>query len=111
LLTPAISSTPTFFTGYVENPGFPLVQANFLIASNAVYAGVTEDPDFGTLSMWNIMYAGSIPTTIMVDDEGVIHGYDFWDTNLRTYVITRLFNIVTGKISKDVFAFPQPDSA
>ena len=108
LLTPAITSMPTFFDGYVQNPGFPLLSADLLTAGSAVYAGVYEDPDSGTLSKWNILYAGSIPTTVMVDSENVIHGYEFWAPDQRTFVITRLFNIVTGKISKDVFAFPRP---
>ena len=107
MLTPAVASTPTFFTGYVQ-PGFPLLPANLLRENNAVYAGIYDDPDFGQLTQWNILYAGSIPTTVMVDSENVVHGYNFWAPDQRTYVTTRFFNIVTGKIPKDVFAFPQP---
>lgn len=54
------------------------------------------------------MYAGVLPTTILVDDKNLIHGWDFWDNNERTYAITRLFNIVTGRIPKQVFDFPDP---
>ena len=140
-LNPSIVSTPQFFEGYVSNPSFPLFRNDLLVASQAVYAGVTEDPDFGelimvcssihlttqsicavtqrsawaqlvatnlTLVQWNILYAGSIPATVLVDNEGIIHGFDYWSPNKRTYVITRLFNIIAKEPSVDVFEFPKP---
>ncbi len=108
LLSPPINSQPTFFSGYVQNPGFPLLQSDLLVQSSAVYAGVSVDPDFGSLDTWNFLFGGSIPVSAFVDGNGVVHGYNFWDPNQRTYVITRLFNIVTGTIAKDVFDFPRP---
>ena len=49
-LSPSLTSAPEFFTGYVEGPAFPLVEEGLLVSSNAVYAGVTSDPDFGELT-------------------------------------------------------------
>lgn len=34
------------------------------------------------------MYSG-IPVTALVDGQGVLHGYEFWANNERTYAITR----------------------
>lgn len=45
---------------------------------------------------------------MLVDGNSVIHGYDYWDPNERTYAITRLFNIVVGKLPAELFEFPQP---
>lgn len=50
------------------------------------------------------------PVTVLVDGTQVIHGYDYWDPNERTYAITRLFNIVTGELPGYLFEFPQPKS-
>lgn len=110
LLSPSITSAPELLADYVGQPAFPLVQADLLVTSNAVYAGVVEDPDFGELTRWNILYGGGLPTTVLVGSDNLIHGYDFWDPNERTYATTRLFNIVPGKIAKDVFEFPTPQS-
>ena len=53
------------------------------------------------------MYAGTIPATVLVDEQNIVQGYDFWSPNRRTYVITRFFNIAIGKIAADVFDFPE----
>ena len=42
-----------------------------------------------------------------VDAHGVLAGYDFWGLDQRTYVITRFFDVVVGKIAADVFVFPK----
>ena len=52
------------------------------------------------------MYEGAIPAVILLNENGIIQGYNFWGTDQRTYVITRFFNIILGKIDKDVFGFP-----
>ena len=57
---------------------------------------------------WNFLFNDIVPTTVLVDEDNVIHGYDIWSPVLRTYVITRLFNIVVGEFSSEVFNFPQP---
>ena len=59
---------------------------------------------------WNIMYHSVIPTTILLNKDNVIQGYDFWKTDARTRVITRFFNIMLGKIDSKVFDFPQQKS-
>lgn len=102
-----MTSTPEFFTGYVD-PAFPLLEEDLLVKSNAVYAGVATEPYSGTLTKWNLLYAGTIPTTVFLDENNVLHGYDYWAPNERTYATTRLFNVVIGEIPKDVFDFPQP---
>lgn len=50
-LTPSIASTPQFYVGYVPMSSFPLFTADLLVANNAVYAGTTDDPDFGELAL------------------------------------------------------------
>ena len=52
------------------------------------------------------MFQGAIPAKILLDENNVVQGYDYWATNERTYVITRLFNIILGKIDEKVFDFP-----
>jgi hypothetical protein len=111
LLTPAISSPATIWTGHVSLPGFPIVPRDLLVTGNAVFAGVEEDQYGDELTKWNILYADTLPTTVFVDSSNVVRGWEFWYPNERTYVITRLFNIVTGTIPKDVFAFPDPSDA
>ena len=49
-LKPSIASTPQFYVGY-ELPSFPLFTADLLVSNNAVYAGTTDDPDFGDLAL------------------------------------------------------------
>ena len=105
-LTPSIVSAPQFFAGYVATPSFPLFSADLLVGSNAVYGGTTVDPDFGMLQEWNIVYAGAIPATLRIDDDGVVHGFDYWSPHERTFVITRLFNIVPVEPPAKVFDFP-----
>jgi hypothetical protein len=55
---------------------------------------------------WNIMFQGTIPAKILLDKNDVVQGYDYWGTEARTYVITRFFNIILGKIGSEVFDFP-----
>ena len=57
-------------------------------------------------SQWNIMFQGAIPAKILLDKNGVVQGYDYWGTELRTYAVTRFFNIILGKIDAKVFDFP-----
>lgn len=56
---------------------------------------------------WNFLFGNSLPTTLLVDSDGVMRGWDAWASNERTFIITRLFNIVVGEVSKDTFDFPQ----
>lgn len=49
LLTPTLTSTPQFFTGY-EQPAFPLVEADLLVKARAVYAGTTIEPYAGEVT-------------------------------------------------------------
>ena len=49
-LTPSLTSTPSFFTGYVAEPAFPLLTADVLIKGNAVYAGTATNQDDGDLT-------------------------------------------------------------
>lgn len=52
------------------------------------------------------MYQGVIPVTVLLDQNNVIQGYDFWSKVRRTYVVTRFFNIIVGPINGNVFDFP-----
>ncbi len=52
------------------------------------------------------MYQGMIPVKLLLDKSNIVQGYDFWGTDERTYVITRFFNIILGKIDAKVFDFP-----
>jgi hypothetical protein len=61
------------------------------------------------VSQWNFFYSG-VPVTVFVDAQGVVHRYDYWATNERTFATTRLFNIAVGKIAADVFDFPKANS-
>ena len=54
------------------------------------------------------MYEDVIPATLRVDAEGVIHGFDYWSPHDRTFVITRLFNIVAKEPQAEMFEFPDP---
>jgi hypothetical protein len=54
------------------------------------------------------MYEGAVPATLQVDNKGVIHGFDYWSPHERTFVITRLFNIITAEPPAKVFEFPKP---
>ena len=58
------------------------------------------------LLQWNIMFQGAIPAKILLDRNDVVQGYDYWGTELRTYAVTRFFNIILGKIDAKVFDFP-----
>ena len=66
------------------------------------------DPDFGELQEWNILYDGTIPATLLIDDHGIAHGFDYWSPHERTFVITRLFNIATVEPPAKAFDFPHP---
>ena len=63
-----------------------------------------------TLGQWNFLFGGSLPATLLVDSKGIIHGWDYWATNERTFAMTRLFNIVIGEIPSKVFQFPTPSN-
>ena len=52
------------------------------------------------------MFHGAIPAKVLLDKNDVVQGYDYWSTNERTYVVTRFFNIILGKIDENVFDFP-----
>jgi hypothetical protein len=52
------------------------------------------------------MFQGAIPTRVLLDQDHVIRGYDFWAADARTYVVTRFFNIIVGTLNSDVFEFP-----
>lgn len=108
LISPSITSTPSIWSGFVSLPNFPIVSGDFLITSKAVFAGTTTDQYAGQLTNWNILYGNTVPANVLVDDYGIIHGWDYWSPNERTYVITRLFNIVAGHIDKQIFTFPDP---
>ena len=69
LLTPAVVSTPQFFVGYVDAPSFPLIPADLLIAGNAVYAGVVQDP-----------YVGEV-TAVSAQSQSL---FRFWEENSET---------------------------
>jgi hypothetical protein len=43
------------------------------------------------------MFQGAIPAKILLDKNDVVQGYDYWGTELRTYAVTRFFNIILGK--------------
>ncbi|MCJ1403214.1 hypothetical protein MMC11_006437 [Xylographa trunciseda] len=105
ILNPAITSPPDCFRGPV-NPAFPLFAKDFLVTNGAVFAGVVSDTYAGEVIAWNIMYQESIPVTLLLSQKNVVQGYDFWATNMRTYVVTRFFNILIGKIDAEVFDFP-----
>jgi hypothetical protein len=49
ILSPAVASPAQCFQGYV-NPAFPLISAELLIASGAVFGGVVEDPFVGSVA-------------------------------------------------------------
>ena len=49
LLTPFLTSPPQFERGY-EQPAFPLIEPDILIAGNAVFAGTTSDPYAGEVA-------------------------------------------------------------
>ena len=49
MLSPAVASQPDFSTGYVV-PAFPLIPTDLLVAGNAVYAGVIQDPYVGEMT-------------------------------------------------------------
>ena len=52
------------------------------------------------------MFQGSIPAKLLLNKNNILQGYDYWGTEQRTYVITRFFNIILGKIDAKVFDFP-----
>lgn len=54
-LTPAVASEPEFFTGFVQ-PAFPLISADFLVAANAVYAGIVQDPYVGEVTAVSFLF-------------------------------------------------------
>ena len=60
----------------------------------------------GDVRQWNIMYQGSIPVSVLLDQENVVQGYDFWATNTSVYVVTRFFNILVAMIGAEIFGFP-----
>jgi hypothetical protein len=49
ILTPAITSRPDLFQGYVI-PAFPLITSDFLVTNGAVFGGVVNDPYVGEVS-------------------------------------------------------------
>ena len=55
-LTPSIASQPQYYVGYQSLPSFPLFVEDLLVASNAIYAGTTVDPDFGQLMLVSNMF-------------------------------------------------------
>ena len=129
ILDPAITSPPNLWQGYVT-PAFPLIPRSFLVKNGAVFGGIVDDPYVGEVatvrsdnllqampfqenctdcyfsSQWNIMFQGAIPAKILLDKNDIIQGYDYWGTELRTYAVTRFFNIILGKIDAKVFDFP-----
>lgn len=46
--------------------------------------------------------------TVLVDSNGIVHGFDFFNPDQRTYAITRFFNIVIATLDSRLFNFPQP---
>ena len=53
------------------------------------------------------MYKDIIPVTVYLDASDTLIGYDFFRTESRTRVVTRYFNIVTGKLDAKFFGFPK----
>lgn len=47
IVGPSIGSAPSCFDDYVENPGFPLVTADFLQTYNASFGGIVQEPFLG----------------------------------------------------------------
>jgi hypothetical protein len=128
ILHPAITSPPNLWQGYVS-PAFPLIPRDFLVTNGAVFGGIVDDSYVGEVAtvcsnnllrarsfqdctdgwfslQWNIMFQGAIPAKILLDKNDVVQGYDYWGTELRTYAVTRFFNIILGKIDAKVFDFP-----
>ena len=129
ILDPAITSPPNIWQGYVS-PAFPLIPRDFLVTNGAVFGGIVDDSYVGEVAtvcsnnllrarsfqenctdgwfslQWNIMFQGAIPAKILLDKNDVVQGYDYWGTELRTYAVTRFFNIILGKIDAKVFDFP-----
>ncbi|KAG9254269.1 uncharacterized protein F5Z01DRAFT_681361 [Emericellopsis atlantica] len=86
------STTLDVWQDYV-NPNFPIFPEDILVQSDAVFSGLV-DKKFLTypVAAWSIMYQGVIPTTVYVDNTGMLVGYDYFSPGLRTRVITEFFN-------------------
>ncbi|KAM5370889.1 hypothetical protein ACJZ2D_008322 [Fusarium nematophilum] len=87
------STTPEVWRGYVSS-NFPLFSTSLLVDAGAVFGGLVKRNFINTpVAAWNIMYQGVIPVTVFVDNCHVVVGYDYFSPELRTRVITDLFNI------------------
>lgn len=62
-LSPAVASEPEFFSGYVV-PAFPIIPSDLLVASNAVYAGVVQDPYVGKMTA--VSYSSCVRHPVVV---------------------------------------------
>ncbi|OAA43777.1 hypothetical protein NOR_04352 [Metarhizium rileyi] len=89
---------PDVWRGYVRT-NYPLIRADFLISSEAVFSGLVERALIpGKVASWSVMYLGVIPVTVYVDACNTVQGYDYFFPNERTRVTTSFFNTRVGKV-------------
>ncbi|KAI9683693.1 MAG: hypothetical protein M1829_004999 [Trizodia sp. TS-e1964] len=103
-LTPAIASLPNCNSYYVD-PAFPLFAEDFLQNNSAVFGGwVAENGE--RVAKWEVMWKGVVPVTVLLSEENIVVGYDFFTPVRRTSAKTRFFNIEKGEMTKEIFEFP-----
>ncbi|KAM0226635.1 hypothetical protein ACHAP5_012379 [Fusarium lateritium] len=86
-------SKPNVWRGYV-NSNFPIFGQDILVKAGAVYQGlVKRDFISSPVAAWSIVYQGTIPVTVYVNECSIVVGYDYFAPQLRTRVIMEFFNI------------------
>ncbi|MCJ1472122.1 hypothetical protein MMC13_000769 [Lambiella insularis] len=100
---PSVGSPPTCFTEHLPDPAFPLVTSDLLKSNQAVFGGVVNDPVVGYAQSWNLLYGGSIPVVVYLNQKDLLVGFDFWGAERRTKVVNRFFNTAVSSIDGEVF--------
>ncbi|CAF1081250.1 unnamed protein product [Adineta ricciae] len=97
---------------YNSTPAYPLFPPTILADYQATFAGLITDDLFyanrGALQAWDILFGGMVSVTFFLDSNNTVVRMDFSSPARSTFTTTRLFNIVPGSPTANLFANPCP---